>query len=95
MIQQMLPKIIIPLYSSTHKYKRVHWSCSNQYYLSYNNDLTIMLNDKWPVQPSVILDKDGLQVMTCKYHNKGKDKLTLFTPQSPKKIFSIQNIQIN
>ena len=78
----MLPKIIIPLYSSIQKYKRVHWSC-NQYYLSYNNYSTIMLNDKWLVQPSMILDKDGLQVMTCKYHNKGSDKLTLFTPQSP------------
>ena len=59
MIQRMLPKIIIPLYSSAQKYKQVHWSC-NQYYLSYNNYSTIMLNDKWPVQPSVILDKDGL-----------------------------------
>ena len=44
-----------------------------------------MLNDEWPVQPSVTLSNDGLQVMTCKYHNRGKDKLTLFAPQSSKK----------
>ena len=91
MIQRMLPKIIIPLYSSKQKYKLVHWSC-NQYYLAYNNYQMIMLNDEWPVQPSVALSNDGLQVMTCKYHNRDKDKLTLFAPQSPKKdIFNAEH----
>lgn len=44
-----------------------------------------MLNKNWTVQPSIILDENGLRIMTCKFHNGGKDKLTLFTPQSPNK----------
>ena len=84
MIQRMLSKITLPLYSDAKDYRLVHWS-SNQYYLRYNKYSTIMLNNNWTVQPSVILNKNGLQIMTCKYHNKGKDKLTLFTPQSPNK----------
>lgn len=82
MIQRMLPKVILPLYSGSNKYRLVHWSCS-QYFLQYGNYTTIMLNDKWPVPPSVILDSNGLKVLTCKSHDGGQDKMTLFTPRSP------------
>jgi hypothetical protein len=31
----------------------------------------------------LLLYEDGVHVLTCKYHNGGEDKLSLFTPQSP------------
>lgn len=82
MVQRMLPKIILPLFSSHDKYRNVHW-CSNRYCREEDEYPTIMLNDKWKVKPTVLLGEDGLQVLTCKTHGGGQDKLVLFPPESP------------
>ena len=44
-----------------------------------------MLNSSknWRVKPSVLLEDGSLQVITCKWHHGGQDKLTLYAPQSP------------
>ena len=81
-IQRMLPRVILPLYSGSKKYRLVHWT-SNQYRIHYNNYQTMMLNDDWGVTPCAILDKDGLEVCICKTHNDGQDRMTLFPPRSP------------
>ena len=41
------------------------------------------MNDKWKIQPSIIVDESGIHVLTCQYHNGGQDKLYFYTPQSP------------
>ena len=84
MIQKILPKVLLPLYTDPSQYRLVHFSW-NQYYRSTPEDYpTILLNKKWPVKPSVQLNVDGcLEILTCQYHNGGEDKLTLFSPQSP------------
>ena len=40
------------------------------------------MNDDWKIKPSILLSTNGVEVLTCKYHNGGEDKLTLFPPQS-------------
>lgn len=81
MIQRMLPKIVLPLWNSS-LYNRVQYSC-NQYFSDENDYPTILLNDKWVVKPSIKIGDDGVVVITCKYHDNGQDRLTLFAPRSP------------
>jgi hypothetical protein len=64
------------------KYRLVQ-SCSNRYFRENDDWATILLNPDWRVKPSVLLENGCLQVLTCKWHDGGNDKLTLYPPQSP------------
>ena len=82
MIQRMLTKINLKLYTDSSKYRMVY-SCWNKFFRENNDYSTILLNDDWPVKPSIIMDEHGVHVLTCKHHNGGHDKLTLYPPRSP------------
>ena len=82
MIQRMLPKVILILYSNANQYRFVQ-SSSNRYFCENCEYPMIMLNEYWRVKPSVILEDGHLKIITCKYHDGGNDKLTLFAPESP------------
>ena len=43
----------------------------------------VMLNKDWGVRPGVLVNRDGLHVLTCKSHNGGRDKLVLYPSMSP------------
>ena len=43
----------------------------------------IMLNPNWKVKPTILLEACGVQVLTCKWHDKGQDKLTCYIAHSP------------
>ena len=66
---------------NTIKYSQV----GNYYYREDDNYDSIMLNDKWKIKTSVLLDEDEIHVLTCKFHDDDNDKLTFFTPRCPNK----------
>ena len=82
MIQRMLLNINLPLFHQ--KYNKVHHSW-DMYNRNANEYDLILLNDEWKIKPSIVIDENGVHVLTCKYHDGGEDKLSLFTPQSPSK----------
>ena len=82
MIQRMLPKVVLKLYSSTTHCRKVHFS-SNCYFRVDDQYPTILLNDNWKVKPAVVIEEGCLKIITCKAHHGGRDKLVLFAPESP------------
>ena len=74
LIQRMLPKIIVSLYSDSSKYRRVQ-SSWNQYMRSnVDTYLTILLDKEWRIKPTVLIDEEGIRALTCQYHDGGEDK---------------------
>ena len=67
----------------------------NQYFRFKNDYPTILLNEKWPIKPSVLLDEDGLHVTTCKFHDEGDNKMYFFLFKVRMVIFLIPNKVIN
>ena len=82
MVQCMLPQVILKLYSNAGQHQFVH-SYSNCYLCNNKIYAIILLHNDWMVKPSVLLKDDCLQIITCKWHDGGHNKLTLFAPQSP------------
>ena len=82
MIQRLLPRVNLTLYSDASNYRLVH-SCTNNYFRDDDQYARIMLNEEWVVKPSIVLEDGCLKVITCKWHDGGHDKLTLYAPQSP------------
>ena len=83
MIQRMLPKVLLSTYTNKnqHRYLRSTW---NGYYRQSNDEYPdLLLNTKWKIRPSVLLDKNSLSVLTCRFHDNGEDKLYLYPPESP------------
>ena len=77
----MLPETNVFLYSDKAEYRQVQYSSST--YLSEENEYdSVLLNGSWKVKPSEILENGCLKVLTCKWHNGGRDKLTLFAPRT-------------
>ena len=82
MIQRILNKVDLKLYTDNARYRYVN-SCWNQYFREDNKYPTILLKENWPIKPSIIIDEDGVHILTCKQYDGGHDKLTLYPPQSP------------
>ena len=61
MIQRMLTKINLKLYTDSSQYRMVY-SCWNKFLRENNDYSTILLNDDWPVKPSIIMDEHGVHV---------------------------------
>ena len=78
----MLPETNLLLYSNKAAYRQVQYS-SNTYMREKDEYDSVLLNGRWKVKPSVIIDNGRLKVLTCKWHDGGRDKLTLFAPRSP------------
>ena len=84
MFQKMLPKVIIPLYSDKNKYQHIS-SSWNGFFRSNNDYPCLLLNDEWKIKPSLIIDEEGCNVLTCRHHNGGEDKMYCFAPECPSK----------
>lgn len=74
--------VFLMLYSSVadDKYQLVHW-CNNCYFWEDDGYITIMLNPNWKVKLTVQIEVGCLQVLTCKWHNGGYNKMVLYAPQ--------------
>jgi len=84
MFQKILSKVVLKTYSDKKLFKNVA-SSWNGYFRNNDDYPDILLNKKWKVKPSVLIDEEGCNVLTCKYHNKGEDKLYFFAPECPHK----------
>ena len=56
MFQKILPKIQILLFTDKEKYRQVQFSW-NQYMSEDYDYPNILLNDKWPINPSIKIDR--------------------------------------
>ena len=82
MVQRMLPTINLILYSEKDQYRKVQFS-SNSYSCVDGECPTILLNNEWKVKPAVLVEGGCLKILTCKFHDGGRNKLTLFAPSTP------------
>jgi predicted GIY-YIG superfamily endonuclease len=83
MIQRLLLKVNLPLFSDPSKYRLVQHTWSKYFRLG-DDYRTILLNNDWQIKPSILLREDGgVAVLTCKYHGGGEDRLALYPPESP------------
>ena len=82
MVQRILTKVVLPL---VHPEKmRLVLNSWVRYYRDLGDDYScLLLNKKMKVRPSVLLNKNGLQILTCNSHGGGRDKLVLYPPSSP------------
>ena len=79
----MSPKIIIPIYNDSSKYRLIQSRWNKDLRCNVDEKPMILLNNNWPIKTSIRIDEEGLTVLTCQYHDWGEDKLSLFSPQSP------------
>ena len=84
MFQKILPKVVINVYSDKDKFKNVS-SSWNGYFRTDNSYPDLLLNDKWKIKPSIIIDEEGCYILTCKFHDKGEDKMYCYAPECPQK----------
>lgn len=84
MFQKILPKVVIDVYSDKSKFKNVS-SSWNGYFRTSNSYPDLLLNDEWKIKPSIIIDEEGCNILTCKFHDKGEDKLYCYAPECPHK----------
>ena len=81
-VQKILPKVVIKVYSDKKDYNKVS-SSWNGYFRLDNSYPDILLNDQWEIKPSILIDEDGYNILTCKFHDKGEDKLYCYAPECP------------
>ena len=58
-IQRMSPKIIIPIYTDSPKYRLIQSSWNQYFCCNVDEKPTILLNNNWPIKPSIQIDKEG------------------------------------
>ena len=71
MVQRILPKVMLPLFTKSSKYCLVR-SIWKQYLCEDDDYEEILLNEKWRVEPSIFLNDDGVQFLMCKFQNGGQ-----------------------
>ena len=73
----------IDSYSDKKWYQLIQSSWTQYFRENVDEYATIIMNDKQNIQPSIIIDKSGIHVRTCQYHNVGQDKFYFFPPHTP------------
>ena len=81
-VQKILPKVVIKVYSDKKDYNKVS-SSWNGYFRLDNSYPDILLNYQWEIKPSILIHEDGYNILTCKFHDKGEDKLYCYAPECP------------
>ena len=85
MAQRILPDTVLPVVNKT-KMKLVLYSWNPYYRELHDQFANILMNPEWTVMPSIFyLDRivnGGIFVLTCKNHDGGRHKLTLYPPRS-------------
>lgn len=80
-IQYYLRKVVLPIKSRS-KYVNVH-SMSPHYFRKPQDYDTVMLNESWPILPTIIITDVGAKVLTCRHHSGGDQYLRLYPPLTP------------
>ena len=84
-IQRFLPKVNIQLVNSTNQSSKEYLveSCRDDYIRDTKYEQWLF-NPSWTIKPTAIItDKNGPMICTCRFHNKGTNKIYLHTPRQP------------
>ena len=83
--QRFLPKCIIDLINKGDNEKVKFVQSARDDYIRFKNNYECwLLNPKWRIKPSLIIDPEkGVLVLTCRHHNSGTTKLMLHVPRQP------------
>ena len=69
MLMKIFPKMLIDGYSDKKQFRLIQSSWTQYFRESVDEYATILMNDKWKIQPSIIVDESGIHVLTCQYNN--------------------------